>query len=186
MKKRLILVGGFPAAGKTTFSRALSEKLNIPCYNKDTLNEVIGERMTIPDAEERRKLSVTSFHLLMYIADMALSAQKTVMLESNFKPEEVPFVQALIDKHRCQTLTFVLVGEMRAIFDRFMEREGTSARHPIHKSRSIHDFEPFCAAIAPLAGFEVEGRRVIVDTTDFSVVDFEGLYSEAERFVSEI
>lgn len=39
--KRIILIGGIPAAGKTTFAAYLSEKLQIPMICKDHIKECL-------------------------------------------------------------------------------------------------------------------------------------------------
>jgi len=43
MRNKIILVGGYCATGKSTFSLKLSEMINIPCFNKDIIKEVLGD-----------------------------------------------------------------------------------------------------------------------------------------------
>jgi dephospho-CoA kinase len=43
MNKKIILVGGYCASGKSVFSRKLSSLLSIPCFNKDIIEEVLGD-----------------------------------------------------------------------------------------------------------------------------------------------
>jgi adenylate kinase family enzyme len=37
MCKKLIIIAGYVAGGKTTFSLKLSKELSIPCFNKDLI-----------------------------------------------------------------------------------------------------------------------------------------------------
>ena len=43
MNKKIIIIGGYCASGKSVFSRKLSGLLNIPCFNKDIIKEVLGD-----------------------------------------------------------------------------------------------------------------------------------------------
>lgn len=183
MQKRLILVAGAPATGKSAFARRLSEALQIPYYSKDHLNEIAGEHMTFSCLEERQKLSVASVHVLLYIADRLLSTHQPVILESNFKLAEIETVRALIDRHACQTLTFVLQGDMPVVYERFMRREMSGERKAIHKYHGLTSLALFTEAVAPLSEFDVGGIRLCVDTTDFDRVDNAGLVRAAERFM---
>lgn len=182
-KHKLLLIAGLPATGKSTFAAELSRRLCIPAYSKDRLNEISGTYLNFPDSRERKKLSEASFHLLLYIAAQALTMAYPVILESNFKPREEEAIRALIAHHRCDTLTFVFTGDMRRIYDRFMAREMSAERHPIHKSHGLNEYELFKNAVAPLAGFDIGGERVVIDAGFFDRVDYGFLYQRAEAFL---
>ncbi len=180
---KLLLVAGYPASGKSTFARALSGRLRVPAFRKDALNETFADRMPIPSLDVRKGLSVASLHVLLLVADEMLRAGRSVILESNFKPQEAPFVRDLVERHSCEVLTFLFLGDLAALYGRFAARERTPDRHPIHKYHGLADADAFARAARPLAEFRAPGRIIAVDATDFAGVDYECLVREAENFL---
>ena len=58
--KKLILIGGVLAGGKSTFSHIIGEKFCIPVVNKDRLKEILGDNIPTKNREENKKLSKIS------------------------------------------------------------------------------------------------------------------------------
>lgn len=185
MSKPCIFIAGPPAAGKSTFAHALSGALQVPCFTKDALNELIGAHMPIPDDETRRALSLTSVRVLLHIAERALEAGKAVLLESNFKPHEIALAEALLARQGAAALTYVFTADMETLYARFMARERSEERPEIHKFHQFPDATAFEAAVSPLADFAVSGERVVVDTSDFSAVGWAELIQKARDFFAE-
>ena len=80
--KKLILIGGVLAGGKSTFSHLVGERFGISVVNKDRLKEILGDNINTANREENKKLSVISFELMLYLIEGEGSA---LILESNFK-----------------------------------------------------------------------------------------------------
>lgn len=183
--KKLIVVAGYPAAGKSTFARALSEALAIPFFDKDTINETIGEHLPISGIEARRKLSETAVHLLLHAADRVLKTSFAVIIESNFKPQEAALVQALIEKRGCESLMYLFTGDAQVLYARYLEREQSGARHWIHKWKKLDTLDAFARAIKPLGDFRVGARHVFVDTTRPGAVSVADSLEIARQFVGQ-
>jgi predicted kinase len=179
--RKLILIAGYLAAGKSTLARNLSDHLRVPCYSKDRLNEIYGTFMAAPSAEERPKLSIASFQILLYAASEALRSGKSVILESNFKPQESAVVQNLAKEYASDVLTLMLTGDMPTLHARFVERQKN--RSPIHQTHGLEDYNTFVAVNAQFTAFRAGGEVIAVDTTDFAKVDTPGLYARVERFL---
>lgn len=59
--KVFVLVGGWPAAGKTTLARALAADLGIACLSKDELKEALMDCLGAPSTvEESRRLGAAA------------------------------------------------------------------------------------------------------------------------------
>lgn len=67
--RKIIIIGGDLASGKSTYSRFLSAKFNISLINKDTLKEILGDHIITNNRSENKKLSEISFALMKYIID---------------------------------------------------------------------------------------------------------------------
>ncbi len=181
---KLILVAGYPAAGKSVFSLRLAEKLGIQCFNKDTIKEILGEVVGFANRQENKTLSEATFFILKYIAQAFMKTDKPLILESNFRVSEEPYLRELIEEYGYDTLTFMLTGDLDVIYKRYALRECSPERHFAHKAANLVSADFFKEAVKSLADFNIGGRIVTVDMTGFDNVDYNGLYEIAEGFLN--
>ena len=181
MKNKMILVGGYCAAGKSTFSQNLSRELKIPCFNKDAIKETLGDSFGTGNEEVFKKGSYTTFLLMLHIAESFLKAGKVCILESNFTLREIEQVKALLEKYNGECLLYVFKGDLDILFDRYVKRD--KERHWVHKTSG--DREGFknamVSAFGRLEEAEIE-QTVTVDATSFAEVNYDDLFEIAKRF----
>ena len=65
--KKLLLVMGDLATGKSTFANILSKRYDTNVFYKDSIKEVLGDNIGFSNREENLKLSRTTMELLLYI-----------------------------------------------------------------------------------------------------------------------
>jgi predicted kinase len=163
---RLVIVGGAPAAGKTTLARALGTALGLPVITKDDIKESLAEPFTTGDREWSRQLGVAAYGVLFVVAKSILAAGHGLVLESNFR-------RGISDKP-LQDLaalapTAVILCRTPKARDRYAERAAVG-RHRVH----IDD-----AVLATWNGDDAEflidigTPRLIVGTTDGYTPDLE-------------
>lgn len=64
-----VLVGGWPASGKSTLSVALARRLALPCLSKDLVKEALMDALGAPRTlEESRRLGVAAVHAVLRVA----------------------------------------------------------------------------------------------------------------------
>ena len=185
MKNKIILIAGYCATGKSTFAHALGERLQLPCFNKDTIKEILGDGFGPENAGVREKNSAVTFALMLHIAERFLRAGKGCILESNFRLPESGRLRALFDQYGCACLTFLFQGEPDALYARYARRDRAGARHWVHR--------PAGQDPAQLAGWQRQfglegiavGETVAVDATSFETVNYKELFAAAERFIEE-
>jgi len=182
MKNKIIIVGGYCATGKSTFSRKLSCLLNIPCFNKDTIKEVLGDGLSPEDNMIDKKGSNTTFLLMLHIAEQFLMSKKICILESNFKQNESESVKKLSEKYDCECLTFIFKGDLEVLFKRYMER---GKRHWVHITfgENSDNFKKYHLRYG--IGEVVIGKTIVTDSTVFDEVNYEELYKTAKIFISD-
>ncbi|MDE7206241.1 MAG: deoxynucleoside kinase, partial [Lachnospiraceae bacterium] len=57
LMKKLLLITGDIAAGKSTFSKILSERYGVAVFQKDTVKEILGDHIGFHNREENKALS---------------------------------------------------------------------------------------------------------------------------------
>lgn len=179
--KKLILIGGVLAGGKSTFSHIVAERFSIPAVNKDRLKEILGDNIPTANREENKKLSVISFELMMYLAGCEGEA---LILESNFKDYELADLSRLVSERSIDVLSLFLDGDDSVLHARFNKRLGEN-RHPVHKSQDFTRIEDFTAVLNELRRAEYPGEVIRVDCTDFSYQTDENLLGKIKVFLNK-
>jgi len=185
MNGKIIILTGYVATGKTTFSHVLSKKFNIMCFNKDIIKIVLEENLPINNREEKSRLSVTAYNLIIYVLENFMSLNMPIIIESNFKPAESAKLKELIAKYNYKPLTILMIGDLNIIHKRFIEREDLPERGEANRSNGIFDeFSKFAKSIMPLGDFDIGGKKIKIDTSDFSKVNFTQYIDEIKAFLS--
>ncbi len=179
--KKLILIGGVLAGGKSTFSNLVGKRFGISVVNKDRLKEILGDNIYTANREENKKLSVISFELMMYLID---GEGEALILESNFKDYELKELTAKCISNGCDVLSIVFDGDDATLHKRFNKRLSEN-RHPVHKSQDFTELSAFKATLDELRGADYPGEIIRVDCTDFSYQEDEKLYLEIEEFLNK-
>jgi len=187
LKPKIILVAGYPAAGKSTFSRELSKRLNIPCFNKDVIKEVMADGFGKENEElinRDKKGSSTTFMLMLHIAEQFLKTGHVCILESNFQKHyptpltESKQIENLLERYNCECLTFLFKGDLDVVSERYYNRE----RHWTHgRALDKDSIKNYCIHTR-LGEFGI-GETVTVDTTRFEDVDYDELFDYAQKFI---
>lgn len=191
MSGKMIIIEGYLASGKSTFARKLSKETKVPCFIKDTFKIALCKSAGSLNREESSRFSTVTFDGMMYAAERLIETGNSVIIEGNFAPEgvkktnEAGEIRRLIEKYDCLALTFQFSGDTRVLFQRFVNREASPERGQANTMQipfSYEDFSGWCHNLDP---FDVGGKIVRVDTTDFDAVDFDQHLALARKFLQE-
>jgi predicted kinase len=158
--RRVFLVTGLPATGKTTVARALARDLAAPLLSKDAIKESLFDTLGAADRAASRRLSDASFAVLFALASAHLPLLGTVVLEGNFRPgEHEPVLRALLAAHAPVSCTQVLCRVPEPLRqERLAARAADAARHPGHRDGAW-------VAQAPVSGdafLDIAGPRLVL------------------------
>lgn len=199
-----ILVSGIPAAGKSTMAEAISEKLKLPVISKDTIKELLFDNVGFQSRAEKVKLGIASMEIMYYVAGQLMKTGQPFILENNFEYSSENGMKSLLEKYQYSALTIILTGDYKVIYQRFLERESSPDRHrghvvndcyPEKKENNLKtanaktiSYENFVRGIEQRGfdAFYVDGRHIKVDTTDFSKMNMEKLFSQIASWKGEI
>jgi predicted kinase len=183
MNNKIIIVGGYCATGKSTFSHKLSQMFNIPCFNKDIIKEVLGDGFGPENNMVEKKGSAATFLLMLHIAERFLQTEKLCILESNFKLKEMEQIKILLEKYNCKCLTFIFKGDFDILFDRYMKRDATEKRHWVHNTagENIDNFRN--GHLQSGIGKIGIGQTITIDATSFDKINYDELFAIAKDFM---
>lgn len=196
-----ILVTGMPAAGKSTMAEAIAERLKLPAISKDSIKELLFDHVGFQSRAEKVNLGIASMKIMYYAAGQLMKAGQPFILENNFEYSSEHGIKKLLEQHQYSALTITLTGDYKVIYRRFLERESRPDRHRGHvvndcypekkkdkpktpKTKTI-SYEDFVHGIEQ-RGFDrfcVNGTQMKVDTTDFSKINMEELFSQIEEWM---
>ena len=184
--KNLIIITGQLAAGKTSYGKKISNKLKIPFFSKDLIKEVLFDSFSDRNLEYevKRKIGAISYAIFYYIIEQQMKVGMPIIAESNFIKESVPIIKNLLDKYNYNSITIRFEGDLHILHKRFLEREYSSERHMGLVSNGVFDeFKSFEKTAVKAKEFKINDNEILVDTTDFSKVDFDKIIKDLQKYM---
>lgn len=163
--KKLILITGELAAGKSTLAGQLTARYGIPSFTKDRFKELLCDGVGYSNREENLKLSFLTFDLMFHIFECCAEAEKPLILESNFRQNELDRLEKAAAGYGYETLTVFLTGDLHVLHGRYLARTASGTRHPAHLTQDLSRFEDFEAISCAKNPRRLFGKIVSIDTT---------------------
>jgi len=155
--RRIVIVSGPPAAGKSTIAGPLAAELGFALIAKDRIKETLHDALGLGadlDLGWSRRLGAAAMELLWALAADA----PAVVLEANFWPGD--------ERHEARVRALGVIPvevHCQCPVDECMRRyaERTASRHPVHIDSARNAAEGFARSARPTG----LGPVIIVDTT---------------------
>jgi predicted ABC-type ATPase len=176
----VIIITGYPGAGKTTLGKSLSERFDMPFVSKDEIKEILFDSLGWKDREWSMKLGATSYELMFYFAKKIVETNKPFILETYFSQMSEKEIANLKNEFNIRPIQIVCSASSGIIFDRVKNRVDSGQRHPGHVDDMRYDelAEKTKKEYEPL---RIGGSLMIVDTSDFDKINYDEIY----EFISE-
>ena len=166
--KKLLLITGDLATGKSTFANILSKRYDTNVFFKDSIKEVLGDKIGFANRKENKKLSNVTMELMFFIFEEFGKLNKNLILESNFHTTELERLHKLAFKNNYEVLTIVLRGNVEILYKRYLNRMYNENRHPVHLSTTLDVFDDFKGYTEYSRTEKILGNVVYVNADDFS------------------
>ncbi len=182
----IIFITGFPGTGKTRLGRELSDRLKVPYIAKDAFKERMFDTLGYSDKAWSRKVSAAAHRIIDYILEEELSAGRSLILESNFKPDvDNDRFKAFQEKYKFVSVQILCWGDGQVLFERFVKRQNSPERHPgfveeISLEQLRADFAPGRSEVLSMPDKTIE-----IDTTDFSTVNYDEIAAQVRRALAD-
>lgn len=170
----LLIVSGLPCAGKTSIAERLANELKLPLMTKDGIKELLFVNLGWKDREWSKQLSRASVEILLYFAEVQLTASNSLIIECNFQPDlAAPRLREMQMKYGAVFFQIFCRADSQRLYQRFKARTGK--RHPGHADEQyLAEFGSLLER-TPQEALDLNCPVVTLDTTDFQKVDFPAL-----------
>lgn len=176
--KKLLIVTGDLATGKSTFSNILSERYECCSLCKDRIKELLADSVGFSSREENLHLSIAAVEMMIHSFSQMARCGHNLILEANFKENELKKIREIADDFGYSTLTLVFRANIDIIYRRFVNRIDNENRHPAHLS-GFDGYDTFKYYIDNGRQQATFGEVIHINADDFS-------YQSDERILSKI
>ncbi len=165
-------------------ARRLSDHFALPLIAKDMIKEELADVLGCADLAASIQLGRASMALVYRFAEAVLKTQHSCIIESVFHPEFSPRDLASLQEG-CPFIPLEIHcrAEMAIIVERWKVRLESGERHPCHMDEiRIPDLlrrleQEQGQPVPQLIPLE-SGHLIELDTTDFAMIDYEGLFAK--------
>lgn len=183
--RKLLLITGDLATGKSTFSNILSRRYHVNVFFKDSIKEILGDTIGFSDRAENKRLSDASMRLMFFIFSEFAKLGKDLILESNFHTEELEKLHEIARDNNYKVLTLSLYGNVELLYKRYINRIMNENRHPVHLSTTLDVFEDFRKCSDYLNRVKIPGDVIRVNADEFSYQSNPELLLRLDSFMTE-
>lgn len=184
MKKLLLLTGDI-AAGKTTFSNRLAQRYRCAVFQKDTVKELLSDRIGFETQQQNKALSAAAVDMLCHVFSRVAASGQNLILEANFHEDELRHLHSIAREAQYKVLTLVLRGDVEVLHRRYLHRMNEENRHPAHLSTTLHIREDFVENARRLRAARVPGSVLAIDATSFTYQTDPEVLRAIDAFMSE-
>ena len=181
--KKLLLITGDIAAGKSTFSKILSERYSTAVFQKDAIKEILGDHIGFHNREENKILSNATIEIMCHIFSRIAGTGNNVILEANFHEDELEKLHSIARENQYDVLTLVLRGNADVLYNRYIHRMNEENRHPVHLTTTLDVKEDFVKVAEWIRNERVIGKKLVIEATDFSYQEDTEILKQIDSFM---
>jgi predicted kinase len=182
-KPVLLIITGAPASGKTTLGRRLAVDLCLPFIGKDDIKETLFDSLGWKDRDWSRQLGLATYQLLYYFVDTELRAGKSLVVESNFRPEyDAAKFLKLHQQYDFEPVQIFCRAADQVLHERVRRRALSGERHPGHVDHVLYEEMQSVPVQAGYDPLPIGGAVITVDTTELAGVDYGAILQEIRSF----
>lgn len=197
--KKVILLAGYPATGKTYMSKVIKHQFPQAIYlAQDDIKELLYDMVGFNSELEKEELVDFSRSIFYSIIERSIIQNELLMLDYPFSYKQLEFLNELSAKLDCQFFTIRLIGNLDILYERRVERDLIPTRNKGHILQKYHGTESYNRASYPLscrqykkncqdgkyADFEY-GETIEIDVTNYDQINYSNILLELKSFIKK-
>jgi predicted kinase len=183
-KSFIVIVSGPPCTGKSTLAERLAGDLGLPFFSKDRIKEPLFDALGWSDRAWSRRLGAAALDILFMLAETELTAHRSFLLEGNFRPAQANAqFRRLMDKYRFDAFQVECYAETGVLLSRFRDRAASGLRHPGHGDYVVYPEVVDDLHNGAYGRLEAAGTFFLLDTTDFTRLDYARLLENIQSTI---
>ncbi len=183
--KKLILINGDLATGKSHFAIIVRDRFNLPLFTKDEYKEEFANHYEYDTYEKNHKLSVMALDEVVNRFKEIAPTGKDLILEANFHENYLKILSDLADTYGYSILNINLVGDPDILFKRYMNRIVNENRHPVHTVNKLDEIDKFRKYTLDRRNEKMYGKVLEIDANNFSYQSDEKILKQIKDFLDE-
>lgn len=180
--KRLILIFGDLATGKSTLAAKISAESGTALVRKDELKEILADTVGFANRAENLRLSAAAFALMKYTLSSLARSGSDLILESNFREGELGELISLAQDLGYGVLPICLFADVEILYERFIKRM-TAGRHRVHLTQDLTDRAGFIQYVEGQRHGSLPSECLRICANDFSYQTDEELRDTVKAFL---
>lgn len=195
--KKVILLAGYPATGKTYMSNVIKEKYPVAIYlSQDEVKEMLYDMVGFSNLDQKDELVELGRTIFYNIVRKSVEQNDIVMLDYPFSYKQLDFLNDLKQSYNCCFFTIRLTGDLDTLYDRRIERDLVATRNKGHILDNYHGYESYTRETYPLSRTEYKsncingkynqfefGETLEVDVSDYSQIDYNYIMMKINKFI---
>lgn len=158
--RRLFVIAGLPATGKSSLAASLAKRINAPWFSKDKFKEILYKTISPENRSESRQIGIACEELLLEQALNVLEHVPAAIVESTFQPEFLREFSLSARSRSIEIRVLICVAQREVLLERY------HARIPHRDPRHFDNPDILIQApVLDLVAWNEIGQVQIIDTT---------------------
>lgn len=197
--KKVILLAGYPATGKTYMSNIIKEgALHSMYISQDEIKEMLYDKIGFSNLKEKMEIIEYARTIFYDIVIRSIEQNDTLILDYPFSYKQMNFLKRLEEEYEVEFLTIRLVGDLDVLYERRFERDLAAERNKGHILESYHGYESYTRESYPLSRAEYKqncisghygqfelGELLEIDVTVYAQIDYDCILQVVKSFLEK-
>lgn len=121
-QKKIFVIAGLPATGKSSLANVLAGRIDAPCFGKDVLKEIVFKTFVPENRSESRRIGIACEELLLEQALCVIEHVPFVVIESTFQPAFLKEFSEIARSRAIELVVVLCVTDRAVLLERYVAR----------------------------------------------------------------
>lgn len=183
--KKIVIISGPSASGKSTYVKHLKDICNVPIFEKDKIKIELVKAFSgdVKTIEASKCFGKICYNILWYIVDAMMSTKLDFVIESNFILESRGIINQLLKKYNYNGILIKFDASDEILYERFIARDKGGIRGKELGIGLYKDFKVFSETVQAQREFELDIEKVYINTNESDEYSLKQIDEKVEHFL---